>query len=196
MPLTDFEITPLWANTLLVQPLTDHAPHSARLGELADQGLDDALFDAADPAVDWLKANIIYAIGSLLGASGFTGEPQIAVRARLETQVLGGYTSLDNRPGSYLTGLYVIRAPGGKPALGSRDDGRPGSISFYDPRIGMNMNAINKDPYVLYHHTVPFEPGLLLLWPAYVPCYVHPHLNETPALRVRMDVQVAASGDA
>lgn len=194
MPVSDFEITALWANTLLVQPLDDHAPHSARLGELADQGLGDTLFDVADPAVDWLKANVIHGIGAVLGAGGFTGEPQIAVRARLETQALGAYSSLGNRPGSYLTGLYVIRAPAGAPVLGSRDDGRPGSISFYDPRVGMNMNAINKDPYVLYHHTVPFAPGLLLVWPAYVPCYVHPHLAEAPALRVRIDVQVVAGG--
>lgn len=191
MSLSDFEITPLWANTLLVQPLADHAPHTARLGELVDAGRGEALFDADDPAVNWLKANVIHGIGALLGAGGFSGEPQIAVRALLETQALGGYQALTNRPGSYLTGLYVIRAPSEKPILGSRDDGRPGSISFYDPRVGMNMNAIRKDPYVLYHHTVPFEPGLLLLWPAWVCAYLHPHLNEAPALRVRLDVQVA-----
>ena len=190
--IDDFEITALWPNTLLVQPLADHAAHSARLGELADQGLGPSMFDMDDGAVNWLKANFIHGIGAVLGAAGFTGQPQIAVRAQVETQGLGEYASLANRPGCYLTGLYVVRAPQGPPDIGRRDDGRPGSISFYDPRVGMNMNAIRKDPYVLYHHTESFVPGLLMIWPAYVPVFIHPHLHEADAMRIRIDVQAAA----
>ena len=81
---------------------------------------------------------------------------------------------------------------GGGFVLALRDDGRPGSISFYDPRVGMNMNAIRKDPYVLYHHTESFVPGLLMIWPAYVPVFIHPHLHEADAMRIRIDVQAAA----
>jgi hypothetical protein len=150
------------------------------------------MFDTDDPSVNWLKANLIHAIGALLGNAGFAKAPQVSVKARVEAQELGAFAPLRNRPGAYLTGVYVVRAPAGQPVLGARDDGRPGSISFYDPRVGMNMNAIRKDPYVLYHHTVKFEPGLLIMWPAYVPYFVHPHLSDEPAVRIWTDARVNA----
>ena len=194
MAIEDFQIMPLWVSTLLVQPLLDHAPHTARLGELADQGLDDTMFDAEDPAVRWLQANTIHGLRALLSVGGFSGAPQIAVRAQLDRQALGDYQSLCNRPGTDLTGLYVVRAPSGPPDLGMRDDARPGSISFYDPRVGMNMNAIRKDPYAINHYTVRFEAGLLLLWPSYVLYYVHPHLYTITRDNI-MHCLVASTGE-
>jgi len=192
MPVAQFDIGSLWVNTLLVQPLEDHAQHSARLGALVDAGKAETLFEADDPAVNWLKANVIHGISALLGNAGFTSAPQVAVTARVEAQTLGAFAPMRNQPGAYLTGVYVVRAPAGQPVLGARDDGCPGSISFYDPRVGMNMNAIRKDPYVLYHHTIKFEPGLLIIWPGYVPYFVHPHLSDEPAVRIWMDARVVA----
>jgi len=188
--LDEFEIASLWSNSLLVQQLPGHEPHSARLGALVDQGDAATLLDSDDEAVAWLRANVVHGIGALLADAGFPRPPQVSVRVRVETQQLEAYDSLRNRPGAYLTGTYVVRAARGRRVLGARDDGRPGCISFYDPRAGMNMNAIRKDPYVLYHHTVELVPGLLALWPAYLPCFVHPHLSDEPALRIGVDVQV------
>jgi hypothetical protein len=142
--------------------------------------------------VSWLQQNVIHGIGALLRSEGFAQMPPVAVRGRLEEQRLGEYHSLNNRPGAYLSGIYVLRAPGDDAVLGTREDRRPGCITFYDPRVGMNMNAIHKDPYVNYHHTVKFEPGLLLLWPSYVSFFLHPHLSREPALRIGFDVQVSA----
>lgn len=192
MPVAQFDIATLWVNTLLVQPLADHAPHTARLGALVDEGGADTMFDSDDQSVAWLKANVIHGIGAMLDSAGFTAPPQVSVKVSIESQTLGEFASLRNQPGTYLSGIYVVRAPAGRPVLGARDDSRPGSISFYDPRVGMNMNAIRKDPYVLYHHTVAFEPGLLIIWPSYVPYFVHPHLSDAPALRVWMDARVSA----
>ena len=191
MPVAEFDIGSLWVNTLLVQPLPDHARHSARLGALFDEGKAETMFDIEDASVNWLKANIIHGISALLGNAGFTSAPQVAVKARVEAQTLGAFAPLRNEPGAYLTGVYVVRAAADRPVLGARDDGRPGSISFYDPRVGMNMNAIRKDPYVLYHHTIDFEPGLLILWPSYVPYFVHPHLSDEPAVRIWIDARVS-----
>ena len=192
--VADLKLTSLWFNTLLEQALPGHEPHTARLAQMVDQGRADSLFESSDPAVEWLKAHIVHATTALLREAGFTRPPDVRMRASVQIQQLGAFEPLRNRPGSYFTGMYVLRAPAGPPVLGTREDARPGCISFYDPRVGMNMNAIRKDPYVLYHHTVKFEPGLLLMWPAYVPCFVHPHLASEAAVRVCLDVRISAAG--
>jgi carbamoyltransferase len=194
--IAELKLTSLWFNTLLEQHLPGHEPHTARLAQLVEQGHAASLFESGDAAVAWLKANIVHATGALLREAGFTHAPQVLMRASVQIQHLGAFDPMRNQPGSYFTGLYVLRAPSGAPALGQREDARPGCISFYDPRVGMNMNAIRKDPYVLYHHTVKFEPGLLLMWPSYVPYFVHPHLASEPAVRVCLDVRISAAADA
>lgn len=194
--IADLKLTSLWFNTLLEQPLPGHEPHTSRLAQLVEQGHAGSLFESGDPAVEWLKANIVHATRALLSEAGFKRAPEVLMRASVQVQQLGAFEPLRNQPGSYFTGMYVLRAPSGPPALGQREDARPGCISFYDPRVGMNMNAIRKDPYVLYHHTVKFEPGLLLMWPAYVPYFVHPHLARESAVRVCLDVRISAAGDA
>jgi hypothetical protein len=194
--IAELKLTSLWFNTLLEQHLPGHEPHTARLAQLVEQGHAASLFESGDAAVAWLKANIVHATGALLREAGFTHAPQVLMRASVQIQHLGAFDPMRNQPGSYFTGLYVLRAPSGAPALGQREDARPGCISFYDPRVGMNMNAIRKDPYVLYHHTVKFEPGLLLMWPSYVPYFLHPHLASEPAVRVCLDVRISAAADA
>jgi hypothetical protein len=193
--LSSFEITSLWTTPLLVQPLDGHEAHTTRIEALAAEVPEDRLFATPDPSVEWLKGNVIHGIGAMLRALGFAQAPDIAVSCRLDRQSLGEYHSLVNRPGAYFAGLYVLRAQGETTEMGARDDGRPGCVTFYDPRVGMNMNAIDKDPYVLYHHTVALEPGMLLLWPAYVAYFVHPHLSRDPALRVAFDVKLSAGGE-
>jgi len=192
--LSEFEIFTLWPTTVLVQPLADHEPHTRRLLALVDEVPGERLFALDEPSIEWLKANVIHGIGALLRALRFARAPEIAVSCRIDRQALGDYRSLDNRPGAYFSGLYVLRGAGETREMGSRDDGRPGCVSFYDPRVGMNMNAIDKDPYVLYHHTVELTPGMLVMWPAYVQHFMHPHLWREPALRIGFDVRLAREG--
>lgn len=191
--IEQIKLTSLWFNSLLEQPLPGHEPHTARLAQMIDQGLGETLFESRDAAVEWLKANIVHATSAMLREAGFNASPEVQMRASVQVQQMGAFEPLRNQPGAYFTGMYVLRAPAGPRAMGTREDARPGCISFYDPRVGMNMNAIRKDPYVLPHHTVKFEPGLLLMWPAYVPYFLHPHLAREPAVRVCLDVRVSAA---
>ena len=183
------EILSLWSNSLLEQRLADHAAHTGRLAQVAQTQACDSIFATDDASVNWLKANIIHGIGAMLNNQTFDAAPDIEVTARIEVYNTERYSSLVNRPGAYLSGLYVLRAPRGEPTLGERADNRPGCITFYDPRVGMNMNAIRLDPYVNNYYTVEFVPGLLLIWPSYMSYYVHPHLAASPAIHVGFDVQ-------
>lgn len=196
MHAPSIEILPLWSNPLLVQPLDDHGPHTERLARLAQTQSADNIFATDDASVDWLKANLIHGIGALLNRETFSAAPDIDVNARIDVYNTGAYGSLVNRPGAYLSGLYVLRAPRGEPTLGERADRRPGCITFYDPRVGMNMNAIRLDPYVHYHYTVELVPGLLLIWPSYMSYYLHPHLATSPAVHVGFDVQAKLQQDS
>lgn len=189
------EMLSLWSNPLLVQRLEDHTAHTERLAQIAQTQSADSIFATSDASVDWLKANLIHGIGALLNRETFDVAPDIDVSARIDVHNTGDYSSLTNRPGAYLSGLYVLRAPRGEATLGHRADRRPGCITFYDPRAGMNMNAIRLDPYVNYHFTVEFEPGMLLIWPSYVAYYLHPHLATSPAVHVGFDVQATRPQD-
>jgi len=192
--LSEFEIFALWPTSILVQPLADDAPHTRRLEALVDEIPGERLFGLEEPCIEWLKANVLHGIAGMLRSLRFARPPEMAVGCRVERQALGDYCSLVTRPGAYLSGLYVLRGAGETRELGTREDARPGCVTFYDPRVGMNMNAIDKDPYVLYHHTVELRPGLLVLWPAYVPYFMHPHVWREPALRIGFDVRLAATG--
>lgn len=191
MQTPQIEILSLWSNSLLEQRLADHTPHTERIAHIAQTQAADSIFATDDMSVDWLKANIIHGIGAMLNNETFDAAPDIEVDARIDVYSTERYSSLVNRPGAYLSGLYVLRAPRGEPTLGERADNCPGCVTFYDPRVGMNMNAIRLDPYVNYHYTVEFVPGLLLIWPSYMSYYVHPHLAASPAVHVGFDVRAS-----
>lgn len=186
----DLEIVKLWPSSFLDQALPDHEAPTHRLAELAAERASDAVFSIEDPSVEWLKAHVAHGIGAHLLKTGVTGATQWGVHGWFDVQTFEDYRSLRNRPGAYLSGLYVVRSPAPETGLGMRDDRRPGAISFYDPRAGANMNAIKRDPYVSYHHTLMLVPGHLLIWPAYVSYFLHPVLSREPAVRVAFDVQV------
>ena len=74
--------------------------------------------------------------------------------------------------------------------LKSRRDVRPGCITFYDPRGGVNMNAIRNDPYVEPEYTVRPEPGMLLMWPAFIHHFVHPNLSEATRVSISFNIML------
>ena len=100
-----------------------------------------------------------------------------------------------NHPWSYLSGTYYVKMPTTRETLQSRGDVRPGCITFYDPRQGVNMTAIKNDPYVDPEHTVLPEPGLLLLWPAFVNHFVHPNLSKETRISISFNIVLKWSDD-
>ena len=86
--------------------------------------------------------------------------------------------------------MFVLRWSSQQGGADQRYNGLPGTMSFYDPRVTMNMNAIKRDPYHDYHRHVRPRAGLLLMWPAYVSYFLHPNRSHEANLRVDFDVSL------
>jgi len=198
MPTNDLglEVVELWTSRLLNQSIPGHEPHTSRLVEIALARVDEPVFSIEDPSLEWLKAQIGHGVSACLDGAGFVLPVQWSASARFDVERLEDYECLRNHPGAYFTGIYVARVGTADDGIGMRDDRRPASITFYDPRAGINMNAVNRDPYIAYNHTYALAPGQLLIWPAYLGYFLHPNLSNTPAVRIAFDIQVQQADDA
>jgi hypothetical protein len=185
---SELEIIKLWSNLFLEKDLPDYERPTQRLNELAARHAGEGVFAIDDPAVAWLKLQIAHAVGAYLHRAGYARVPEWSASGRFAVQSCGEYRALANQPGSDLAGTYIVRWPPQPRIPGRRDDGLPGFVSFYDPRVAMNMNAIKRDPYHRYHQSLRPRPGLLLLWPAYVSYFMHPNTSSDPAVRVAFEV--------
>ncbi len=188
------ELLRLWPSTFLHQSLPDHEERTRLLEVLAREQAAENIFASDEASVDWLKANIIHGVVAYLREAGFTRPPRCSVSGRFDIQRFTDIRPLRNRTGTYLAGTYVVTSPASDEGLGAREDRRPASVTFYDPRTGINMNSIRRDPYLDYHHTVPLVPGLLLIWPAFVSYFEHPNHSREPAVRVAFDIHLEDGG--
>jgi hypothetical protein len=189
------EIIKLWPSVFLESHLPAHEDATRRLIALAESRPGDAVFAIDDPGVAWLKDQLAHAVDAYLHRTGYAQAHRWGARAHFAVQKFGEYRSLGNQPGADLAGMYVLRWPSQQVSAGGRDDGLPGYLSFYDPRVAMNMNAIKRDPYHGYHQSVQPRAGLLLLWPAYVNYFLHPNHSKDAALRVAFDVNFQQPSD-
>jgi len=190
------EIIRLWPCIFIEIDLPAYEVPTQRLMALAESRPGEGVFAIDDPGVEWLKQQLARAVGAYCHRAGFGQAPKWGARARFAVQKFGEYRTLANQPGADLAGMYVLQWPSrqsGAPERDNdrgdgRDDGLPGYVSFYDPRVAMNMNAIKRDPYHGYHQSLRPRAGLLLLWPAYVNYFLHPNESRQPAVRVAIDV--------
>lgn len=95
----------------------------------------------------------------------------------------------------YLSGTYYLKVPEAPKNLSNRSDVRPSYITFYDFRPGINMNSINKDPYVDPEHTILPKTGELLLWPAFLNHFVHPNLSDETRISISFNIILKWSDD-
>jgi len=184
------EIITLWSSLFLEADLPDHGEPTRRLIDLAATHRDDGVFSIDDPGVVWLKRQIAHGVGAYFSRSGRESAPEWGARGRFDVQEPGGYRPLANEPGAFLAGMYVLQWSPEQGVGGGRDDALPGCVSFYDPRVAMNMNAIKRDPYHRYHHSLLPRPGLLSMWPAHISYFVHPNRSREPTMAVRFGVQL------
>ncbi len=184
------EIIKLWPSVFLEGHLPGHEAATEQLIALAESRPGDAVFAIDDPGVQWLKDQLAHAVGAYLHRTGYPQATQWGASAHFAAQNFGEYRSLANQPGAHLAGMYVLRWPSQPISAAGRDDGLPGYLSFYDPRVAMNMNAIKRDPYHGYHQSVRPRAGLLLLWPGYVSYFLHPNPSQDAALRVVIEVRL------
>lgn len=184
------EIIKLWSSVFLEKDIPDYEAPTQRLIALAESGCGDGVFAIEDPGVQWLRLQLSHAVEIYLHRTGCTSAPRWGARGQFVAHKRGQYRTLANQPGADLTGMYVLRWPLQQPVAHGRDDGLPGYLSFYDPRVAMNMNAIKRDPYHGYHRSLRPRAGLLLLWPAYVSYFLHPNRSGDDALRVALCVNL------
>ncbi len=69
-----------------------------------------------------------------------------------------------------------------------RKDVYPGHLTLLDPRPGFNMCSIEGDPYHKQSLMVEPQPGLFLMWPAFVGFYHHPNLSRSAQHYICFDV--------
>ena len=188
--IPELEIIRLWPSVFLECDLPGFEAPTQRLMALAESRSEEGVFAIDDSGVAWLKDQLARAVSAYLQRAGFGQVPTWGARARFAVQDFGEYRTIANQPGADLAGMYVLQWPLQQSITPGRDDGLPGYVSFYDPRVAMNMNAIKRDPYHGYHQSLRPRAGLLLLWPAHVHYFLHPNQSRQPAVRVAFDVQL------
>jgi len=147
------------------------------------------------PAVNWLRESVNATVIEYLSHLGIDYPVNWTITGWPNVNRFGDYHDSHNHPWSYLSGTYYVKMPATQETLQSRSDVRPGCITLYDPRPGVNMLAIKNDPYVDPEHTVLPEAGLMLLWPAFVNHFVHPNLSKETRISISFNIVLQWSDD-
>jgi len=153
------------------------------------------LFNMDHPAVNWLRENLNATIIEYLSHLGIDYPVNWTITGWANVNRFGDYHDPHNHPWSYLSGTYYVKMPTSRETLKSRSDVRPGHITFYDPRQGVNMLSIKNDAHVDPEYTVLPVPGLILLWPGFVNHFVHPNLSKEARISISFNIVLKWSND-
>jgi len=192
----------LWPTIMLKRVLPGHEQANDVLADLiadrdaarADLTTDyraENLLARDHPAVDWLRQCINKTVRDYFARAGMAYDIDWTVQGWANVNHFGDYHDLHNHPHAYLSGTYYVQVPvdDARPPGPARGDARPGRITFYDPRgAAANMSAIRDDPYIEAEYTVMPEPGLLMLWPAFLFHAIHPNLSKTPRISISFNI--------
>jgi uncharacterized protein (TIGR02466 family) len=192
-------IIDLWPTKLVRRHLPDfEAPTQALIKLIRDMErvnknlttdyLAPDFFNKDEPAINWLREHVNATVVDYLRAIGIDYDVRWTIQGWPNINRLGDYHDAHNHPGSYLSGTYYLKVPAVKEPMRNRTDVRPSQITFYDPRPGVNMTAIAKDPYVDPEYTVLPEPGLLMMWPAFLNHFIHPNLSKETRVSVSFNI--------
>lgn len=198
--MTEFEngVIDLWPTKLLRRRLDDFDEPNRLLLKLiremekANRNLttdyrDNNLLNLDHPGANWLRGEVNGSVIQYLQTIGIDYPVDWQIHAWANVNRMGDYHDLHNHPHCYLSGTYYVKVPTGA-ATGGRSDLRPNRITFYDPRPGVNMVSIKNDPYIDPEYTVMPEPGLLLLWPAFLNHFVHPNLSKETRVSISFNI--------
>ncbi len=191
----------LWPTVILRRVVPGHAAANRALVELIrrlERAHPDLTTDyrgrdflaEPDPAVAWLAQCINVSVRDYFAHLGMDYDIRWSLHAWPNVNRFGDYHDYHNHPRAYLSGTYYVQLPTRTEPRRGRGDVRPGCISLYDPRAMVNMTAIKGDPYVEPEYTVTPEPGLILMWPAFVNHFVHPNLSRELRVSVSFNVML------
>jgi uncharacterized protein (TIGR02466 family) len=96
----------------------------------------------------------------------------------------GGYHSVHNHPNCHLSGVYYINT--GEP---DPDNLNSGLIAFSDPRAGAGMVSSSYLDFGASYQYRP-EPGILLMFPAYLSHWVHPFTGKGQRITVSFNAKL------
>ncbi|MCP4327515.1 MAG: hypothetical protein GY791_03655 [Alphaproteobacteria bacterium] len=190
----------LWPTTMMHRRLPGHEAANQVLGalileldgarqDLTTDYLADNFMAIDHPAVDWLRQCVNKTVGDYFARCGMTYAIDWTIQGWPNVNRFGDYHDLHNHPHAYLSGTYYVAVPDEQEPLETRADVRPGRITFHDPRgAAANMTAIKGDPYIEAEYTVDPEPGLVLLWPAFLNHFVHPNLSRSPRISISFNI--------
>lgn len=173
------------ANLLLVDMIEEMDSQSA---DMTTEYLQGNFLDIPHPVVVWLRDCINRSVYEYAAHAGIDYEMDWHVQAWPNVNRFGDYHNLHNHPHSWLSGTYYVQVPSGEPKVKGRADLNPGAISFFDPRPQANMLAVRNDGQVEAEHRIMPEPGMLLIWPAFLHHLVHPNLYEGSRISISFNV--------
>jgi len=173
------------ANILLAQMIEDM---DAGKADMTTDYLSGNLFDIHHPVITWLRDCVNVSINQYAKDAGIDYQMDWHVQAWPNVNRFGDYHNLHNHPHSWLSGTYYVAVPSGEPKVKGRSDLNPGAISFFDPRAQANMLAVKGDGQVEAEHRVMPEPGMILIWPAFIHHLVHPNLHQEPRISISFNV--------
>jgi uncharacterized protein (TIGR02466 family) len=139
------------------------------------------LFDWPHEEIRVLKAAVIELVMQTTkaispGLGDF--ECKLGLTAWANVSRCGDYNTVHNHPGFHWSGSYYVSAGAPDP-----HSGRAGCIEFRDPRVGVNMVSAPGDPFGQSVAVTPAE-GMLLLFPAWLEHFVHPHAGSEPRISI------------
>jgi len=195
----------LWPTLVMRRSLPGHEHANVALARLIEQMQADNpalttdyraqdFLALAHPGPEWLKKCVDVSVRDYLRRQGMDYAPGWHSHGWVNVNALGDYHDPHNHPHAYLSGTYYVRVPRDRATAVNRRDVRPGCITLYDPRGAVNMTAVRGDWNVDPEYTVEPEPGMILLWPAFLMHFVHPNLSATPRLSVSFNVMLERPG--
>ena len=156
---------------------------------------DNNILNMDHPGPNWLRSEVNQSVIDYLRTIGIDYPVNWQIHAWANINRKGDYHDTHNHPHSYLSGTYYLKVPAPSKAERNRSDVRPSHITFYDPRPGINMNSINKDPYVDPEHTILPQSGQLLMWPSFLNHFVHPNLSDETRITISFNIVLKWSDD-
>jgi uncharacterized protein (TIGR02466 family) len=142
------------------------------------------LFDWQEPAVAKLAAELDRAIQQFV-SFGQSAPVSLKIRRAGWANVnrAGDYNSLHNHPQQHLAAVYYVKAPGSQ---GASD----GLLELRDPRPAAGFNG-HTTLFSAYPVRLAPEPGMLVMFPAFVDHMVHPHHGPDERISLAINIQFA-----
>tara|TARA_Y100000588_G_C14234588_1_gene916705 strand:- start:747 stop:1406 length:660 start_codon:yes stop_codon:yes gene_type:complete len=188
--VSEDRIIGLWGTPFLHFTPEAHATHQNALASLAESSPDADLLHDLDTSAQWLRTQINAAVTAFLERWAEADPGRVDIVSRTLIHGHSDYQPLRNHPDAYLSGLYYIEVPQGVRDPHHRSDADSNALSFYDPRFGINMGAIAKDPNSQMEKQVQPTAGVMIIWPSHVDYFMHPNLSASSLIAIQFNAKL------